>query len=178
MKRRQLIQAAMAAAAGMTAWHPLASQAAGAGGRVIVVGGGMAGATVAKYLRLWSNGGLEVTLIERNPAYVSNIMSSLVLTGQRSMSSLRFGYDALKTRHGVKLVTDEVLEVDAVNGSVLLASGQRLVADKIVSPRACALICCPARLTPAACRMPGRPACKPSSWPSSWLRCARAARCC
>ncbi|MDC8772870.1 FAD-dependent oxidoreductase [Roseateles albus] len=133
MNRRELIQAAMAAAAGMAAWHPLASRAANSGGRVIVVGGGMAGATVAKYLRMWSNGGLEVTLIERNPAYTSNIMSSLVLTGQRSMSSLRFGYEALKTRHGVKLVTDEVLEVDAVNGSVLLSSGGRLVADMRIS---------------------------------------------
>lgn len=132
MNRRQLIQAAMAAAAGMAAWHPLASRAANSGGRVIVVGGGMAGATVAKYLRMWSNGGLQVTLIERNPAYTSNIMSSLVLTGQRSMSSLRFGYDALRTRHGVKLVTDEVLEVNAAKGWVMLASGQRLMADKIV----------------------------------------------
>ena len=55
--------------------------------RVIVIGGGMAGATVAKYLRLWGDA-VEVTLIERMPTYTSNIMSSLVLTGQRTMSML------------------------------------------------------------------------------------------
>ena len=59
--------------------------------RVIVVCGGMAGATVAKYLRLWGDA-VDVTLIERSAQYTSNIMSSMVLTGQRSMASLGFGY--------------------------------------------------------------------------------------
>jgi sulfide dehydrogenase [flavocytochrome c] flavoprotein subunit len=48
-----------------------------------VLGGGMAGATVAKYLRLWGDA-VDVTLVERNPSYTSCIMSSLVLTGQRT----------------------------------------------------------------------------------------------
>ncbi|MDZ7811645.1 MAG: FAD/NAD(P)-binding oxidoreductase [Ideonella sp.] len=60
---------------------------------MIVIGGGMAGATVAKYLRLWGDR-VAVTLIDRNAQYTSCIMSSLVLTGQRSMGSLRF-----KLRH-------------------------------------------------------------------------------
>ncbi|MGA7477930.1 MAG: hypothetical protein WBW07_03275, partial [Azonexus sp.] len=45
--------------------------------RVIVIGGGMGGATVAKYLRLWGDA-ISVTLVERMPTYTSNIMSSLV----------------------------------------------------------------------------------------------------
>lgn len=129
MKRRHLLQGALAAAA---AAHPLSALAASSGGRVVVVGGGMAGATVAKFLRLWSQGGLAVTLIDRNAAYTSNIMSSLVLSGQRSMASLRFGYDALKSKYGVQVLTDEVLGIDPVNGSVALASGRQLAADKIV----------------------------------------------
>ena len=40
-------------------------------GHVVVVGGGYGGATAAKYLRLWSQGTVDVTLIERNPAFVS-----------------------------------------------------------------------------------------------------------
>ena len=60
--------------------------------RVIVIGGGMAGATVAKYLRMWGDA-IEVILIERSAAYTSNIMSSLVLTGQRSLSGLVYRYD-------------------------------------------------------------------------------------
>ena len=47
---------------------------------VIVIGGGMAGATVAKYLRLWGDN-IAVTLVERSATYTSNIMSSMVLTG-------------------------------------------------------------------------------------------------
>lgn len=42
---------------------------------VVIVGGGMAGATAAKYLRLWGGSGVSVTLVEPNPIYVSNIMS-------------------------------------------------------------------------------------------------------
>ena len=61
--------------------------------RVVVIGGGMAGMSVAKYLRLWGNG-IEVTLVERAPVYTSCIMSSLVLTGQRSLPQLTYRYDA------------------------------------------------------------------------------------
>jgi NADH dehydrogenase FAD-containing subunit len=99
--------------------------------RVVVVGGGMAGATVAKYLRLWGDG-IEVTLVERASSYTSCIMSSLVLSGQRSMSSLAFTYDRLVSTYGVKLVLGDVLAVDPVTPQVTLASGQVLSADRIV----------------------------------------------
>ena len=99
--------------------------------RVIVIGGGMAGATVAKYLRLWGDA-VAVTLIERNPKYVSNILSSLVLTGQRTISSLTFGYDTLRDRYGVQLVFGDVVDLDPVAVTVKLASGAQLSADRIV----------------------------------------------
>ena len=99
--------------------------------RVIVIGGGMAGASVAKYLRLWGNA-VDVTLVERNPQYLSNIMSSLVLTGQRTMSSLTFGYELLKSRYGVRVVFGDVVEVDPVRARVRLATGAWLEADRIV----------------------------------------------
>ncbi|MDP1900627.1 MAG: FAD-dependent oxidoreductase [Rubrivivax sp.] len=99
--------------------------------RVIVIGAGMAGTAVAKYLRLWG-GNIEVTLIERNSTYTSNIMSSLVLTGQRTISSLRFGYTALRDRYGVKTIFDEVLAIDPVAVQVKLKSGATLTADRIV----------------------------------------------
>lgn len=99
--------------------------------RVIVVGGGMAGATVAKYLRLWGDN-IEVTLVERANSYTSNIMSSMVLTGQRTMASLAFNYDKLVATHGVKTVFGDVVEIDPVGVKVKLASGQVLSADRIV----------------------------------------------
>ena len=99
--------------------------------RVIVIGGGMAGATMAKYMRLWGDK-VAVTLIDRNLRYVSSIMSSLALTGQRSMSSLTFGYEVLQNRYGVEVIVDEVSELDPGPPSLRLASGKTLSADRII----------------------------------------------
>ena len=99
--------------------------------RVIVIGGGMAGATVSKYLRLWGDA-IDVTLVEREPSYTSCILSSLVLTGQRSLSSLSFGYAALRDRYGVRTVFDTVKAIDTSAARVTLASGKVLEADRIV----------------------------------------------
>lgn len=99
--------------------------------RVIVVGGGMGGATVAKYLRLWGDA-IDVTLVERQSSYTSHIMSSLVLSGQRSLGSLAYGHDALRSRYGVNVVLGDVVGIDPVGVKVTLASGQVLSADRIV----------------------------------------------
>ena len=99
--------------------------------RVIVVGGGMAGATVAKYLRLWGDA-IEVTLVERASSYTSNIMSSLVLTGQRNMASLDFKYSTLISKYGVKVVLGDVAHIDPVGVKVTLGTGTVLSADRIV----------------------------------------------
>jgi NADPH-dependent 2,4-dienoyl-CoA reductase/sulfur reductase-like enzyme len=99
--------------------------------RVIVVGGGMAGATVAKYLRLWGDN-IEVTLVERANSYTSNIMSSMVLTGQRTIASLAYNYDKLVASYGVKTVFGDVVSIDPVGVKVTLASGTVLSADRIV----------------------------------------------
>ena len=104
---------------------------AAAKARVIVVGGGMGGATVAKYLRLWGDA-IDVTLVERQSSYTSCIMSSLVLSGQRSLGSLVYGYDTLRPRYGVNLVLGDVVGIDPVGVKVTLASGQVLSADRIV----------------------------------------------
>ena len=57
MKRRQFLQNIGATAVGFSLLQSaMAGQlaaSAGAAGRVVVVGGGMAGTTVAKYLRYW-----------------------------------------------------------------------------------------------------------------------------
>ena len=98
----------------------------GISGRVVVIGGGMAGATVAKYLRLWGGTGVSVTLVERETTYASNILSNLVLNGQRTMTSLQFGYSNLATRYGIRLVKGDVTAIDSVGHSVSLADGSKL----------------------------------------------------
>lgn len=99
--------------------------------RVIVIGGGMGGATMAKYMRLWGDE-VAVTLIERNPKYVSSIMSSLVLTGQRSIEGLTYTYETLQSRYGVEVIIGDAVEVDPARATVKLGSGKLLSCDRIV----------------------------------------------
>jgi sulfide dehydrogenase [flavocytochrome c] flavoprotein subunit len=115
-----------------TSFVPIIPTTTGIKGRVVVIGGGMAGATVAKYLRLWGGTGVDVTLIERESSYASNIMSNLVLNGSRSMNSLQYGYGNLTSRYGVKLVKGEVTTIDPVGKAVTLAGGSRIVYDRLV----------------------------------------------
>lgn len=123
MQRRQLLLAAGAALA-------LPALGAAPKARVVIVGAGMAGVTLAKYLRLWDRG-IQVTLVDRNASYTSNIMSSLVLTGQRTLQQLTYSYATLQ-RRGVRFVQGEVVAVDPVAASVTLVSGQVLQADRVV----------------------------------------------
>ena len=99
-------------------------------GRVVVVGGGYGGATAARYLRLWG-GNVDVTLIERNPNFVSCPISNLVIGGFRQIDDVTRGYDGLRAA-GVKIVQGEVLAVDAAARKVRLAGGAEYGYDRLV----------------------------------------------
>lgn len=117
MNRRNFLQLAGLASASFAL--PRAVRAATAAPRVVVVGGGFAGATVAKYLRLWG-GNIDVTLIDRNAEHYACILSNLVVTGQLAMSRIRLGYDSLRTGRGVKVVQAEVVEVNPAERCVVV----------------------------------------------------------
>jgi NADPH-dependent 2,4-dienoyl-CoA reductase/sulfur reductase-like enzyme len=105
-------------------------------GSVVVVGGGMGGATVAKFLRLWGGSNVKVTLIDQNATYASNIMSNLVLNGSTTMSQLNYNYNNLKALYGVNFVQGSVVgivpPVGSGLGSVRLANGTSIAANKII----------------------------------------------
>jgi sulfide dehydrogenase [flavocytochrome c] flavoprotein subunit len=103
-----------------------------AGKRVVVVGGGMAGMTAAKYLRMWGGTGVQVTLVEPDTVYTSNIMSNLVLNGSRNVASLQFKRDSLTKRYGVKRKTGSVVAVDAGARTVTLSDKTVLGYDRLV----------------------------------------------
>jgi sulfide dehydrogenase [flavocytochrome c] flavoprotein chain len=125
--------AALAAAAALPAGL-LGCATRGPAPRVVVIGGGFAGATAAKYLRLWGAGRVDVTLVERNARFVSCPLSNLVLAGTRSLDALTFGYDGLAA-HGVRVVRDDATALDANARRVTLASGRVLDYDRaIVAP--------------------------------------------
>ncbi len=104
----------------------------GVKGKVVVIGGGMGGATVAKYLRFWGGTGIDVTLIERETAYTSNILSNLVLNGQRTIQTLQYGYGSLANRYGVHMVHGEVVGINATAHTVQLADGSSIAYDRLV----------------------------------------------
>ncbi len=134
-RRRFLMQSA-ALAAGAAAHRVAAAAAAPAPRnghpRVVVVGGGYGGATAARYLRLWSDGKVDVTLVESNPAFVSCPLSNLVLGGSKSIDDLTVSYGNLARRHGVRVVRDTAMAIDPDKRNVRLAGGSTLPFDRIV----------------------------------------------
>jgi sulfide dehydrogenase [flavocytochrome c] flavoprotein subunit len=132
MKRRDFLKAGAAAGlAGSLAG--CATTAAPAKARVVVIGAGYGGATAAKYIRLWDPA-IDVVLIERESGFVSCPLSNLVLGGSKSLDDLRRDYDGLR-RHGVRVMRDEAVAVDAAKKSVRLANGDEVGYERlIVSP--------------------------------------------
>jgi sulfide dehydrogenase [flavocytochrome c] flavoprotein subunit len=131
--RRNFLKLTGAAAAAGTFTSLSAPALAGATKKVVVVGGGVGGATVARYLRM-TDKSIEVTLIEPNKEYYTCFMSNEVLGGERTMDSIRFGYDGLR-KHGVTVVHDTVTAIDAAKQTVTTAGGSAFAYDRcVVSP--------------------------------------------
>ncbi|KXF74994.1 cytochrome C [Paramesorhizobium deserti] len=104
--------------------------------RVVVVGGGFAGASCARALRLIDRD-LAVTLIEQNTNYIACPFSNAVLAGLRNIEAQSFGYGGFD---GIEIVQGRVAAVDAEQHRVLLDDGStidyaRLVLAPGIDPR-------------------------------------------
>lgn len=130
MHRRSVLKAALAATAlgGLSVRQARAAAAA----RVVVIGGGYGGATAARYLRTWSRGTVDVTLVEPDAAFVSCPLSNLVVAGYQQMADITLPYDTLVRRHGVKHVRDTASAIDTAKRVVRLAGGATLPYDRLV----------------------------------------------
>ena len=133
MQRRQFVQTlgAGSAVAGLVGLTGCAG-AGGSSAKVVVVGGGYGGATAAKYVRLFSDQGIDVTLVEPNAAFVSCPISNLVIQGSKTIADVTTPYDNLTKRHGVKVVRDMVTSIDAEKRTVKLAGGGELPYDRLI----------------------------------------------
>ena len=106
------------------------------GGRkahVVVVGGGFGGATTAKYIRMGSEN-IQVTLIERNPNFISCPFSNLVIGGSKTMADITHGYDALRSKYGVNVMQAEVTGIDPHRQSVTTNTGVVSYDRLVISP--------------------------------------------
>lgn len=131
MKRRQFIQA-VGSGAMLASTVGCASIASSPRQKVVVVGGGYGGATAAKYIRMWSEGAIDVTLVEQNPVFISCPISNLVLGGSKRIEEITIGYDDLARRHGVTIARDTAQSIDADKRTVKLAGGRVLSYDRLI----------------------------------------------
>ena len=106
---------------------------AGAKQKVVVIGGGYAGAIAAKYLKLGDKN-LDVTLIEMDRHYHSCPLSNWVVAGFRDIAQQRWDYSGL-AKHGVNVVHDEVTSIDAAAKTVGTKGGHKFTyAALVVAP--------------------------------------------
>ena len=124
--RRRFLKVALASAAGAFAPSVLAQAAP----RVVVVGGGFAGASCARAL-LRTGKRLSVTLVEPESTYTACAFSNGVLAGMRVLAAQQFGYAKIAA-DGITLIHDRAESVDPQARSVVLAGGARLGYDRLV----------------------------------------------
>jgi NADPH-dependent 2,4-dienoyl-CoA reductase/sulfur reductase-like enzyme len=98
--------------------------------KVVVIGGGFAGATCARWIRR-IDPGVTVTLVEANRSFIACPFSNDVIAGLRELKDQQFGYDGL-SRDGVGLAFARATGVDAQAKSVALADGSKLAYDRLV----------------------------------------------
>ncbi|CAK0774288.1 Sulfide dehydrogenase (flavocytochrome c) flavoprotein chain [Gammaproteobacteria bacterium] len=104
--------------------------ARGAGKKVVVIGGGAGGSVAAKYIKR-ADPSIEVTLVEQNTHYYSCFLSNEVLAGDRTLDSLKFGYDNF-AKHGIQVVHKAATAIDPVAKKVTLDGGTVLEYDRLV----------------------------------------------
>jgi sulfide dehydrogenase [flavocytochrome c] flavoprotein subunit len=123
--RRDVLKAAGAAAAML----PMPALAQNAGPRVVVVGGGFAGATCARTLKRLDPR-LAVTLVEANQTFTACPFSNEVIAGMRDLEAQQFGYS--KIADDVTVAIDQATAVDPQARTVTLGGGARLPYDRLV----------------------------------------------
>ena len=124
--RRRHVLAAMAASVLL----PGRTLAAEPNSRLVVVGGGFAGATLARSVKRLSPE-ITVVLIEARERYVSCPMSNLVIAGRRSLAAQTFDYRGLEAA-GVEVVRGMAVDVDATKQCVRLQGGVTIDYDRLV----------------------------------------------
>jgi sulfide dehydrogenase [flavocytochrome c] flavoprotein chain len=125
--RREFLASAAAATAATLLPAPALAQGAP---RVVVVGGGFAGATAARALKR-ADPRVAVTLVEASRTFTACPFSNLVIGGLRELSAQQFGYDRVAA-DGIEVVFATATHVDPGQRRVALNSGVTLTYDRLV----------------------------------------------
>jgi sulfide dehydrogenase [flavocytochrome c] flavoprotein chain len=131
MPKRVSRRAFLASAAATTAGGFLAAPAlAQAAPRVVVVGGGFGGSTVARAIKR-ADPRIAVTLVEALDPFVACPFSNLVIAGLRELRSQQFSYRRI-VEEGIEVLIVPATGVDARARRVALAGGGPLPYDRLV----------------------------------------------
>jgi sulfide dehydrogenase [flavocytochrome c] flavoprotein chain len=126
--RRDFLKTAAAGASATLL--PLPAIAQGAGGRVVVVGGGFGGTTCARFIKR-INPRIDVTLVEASPTFTACPFSNTVIAGLRELAAQQFGYDKVAADQ-ITLAMAPATTVNAQGRSVTLSNGSQLAYDRLV----------------------------------------------
>jgi len=128
LSRRTFVGGA-AAAFGASLMLPSIARAASAA-KVVIIGGGFGGATIARYLRR-NNADLSITLIERDTSFVTCPFSNGVIGGLWDIGAITHSYNGIKAA-GIDVVHDTASKIDPDKKTVTLAGGDTLPYDYLV----------------------------------------------
>ena len=126
-RREFLASAASAATASALLPAPALAQAAP---RVVVIGGGFAGASAARALK-GADPRIAVTLVEAGRTFTACPFSNLVIGGLRDLKAQQFGYDKVAA-DGIQIAFTAATRVDAQARNVTLEGGSTLAYDRLV----------------------------------------------
>ncbi|MGZ3411264.1 MAG: FCSD flavin-binding domain-containing protein [Xanthobacteraceae bacterium] len=125
--RRKFLTLTAASAAAML---PAPAISQGTGARVIVIGGGFAGANCARTLKKLDPR-TAVTLIEANATYSACPLANALLADLRPLSAQQFEYSRIAA-DGVTFVNQRAVAVDPVAKSVTVADNSKHTYDRLV----------------------------------------------
>jgi NADH dehydrogenase FAD-containing subunit len=100
--------------------------------KLVVIGGGPGGATVARYVAKESGRAIEVTLVEPARQFTTCFHSNLYLGGFKTFDAITHSYAKLASAYGVKLRHQTAAGIDRDKRQVKLADGSTLAYDRLV----------------------------------------------
>jgi sulfide dehydrogenase [flavocytochrome c] flavoprotein chain len=127
--RRDFLKLGLAAATS-AALFPAPSFCQTTAPRVVIVGGGFAGASCARALRQVAPH-VGVTLVEPNATFTACPFSNAVIGGLRELTAQQFTYERVAA-DGIAMARDVATKMDASARSVTLSDGTRLPYDRLV----------------------------------------------
>jgi NADH dehydrogenase FAD-containing subunit len=104
--------------------------AQGAGQRVVVIGGGFAGASAARFIKKASPA-ITVTLVEPSPTFTACPFSNAVIAGLRPLRAQQFNYEKVAAA-GVSLAFQPATAVDTDKRVVTIGGNTTLPYDRLV----------------------------------------------